>query len=64
MSQEIVNALSEVDGFHKDCMLLFNDIVASIRQNTLTDTIKDLERFAFVLRASMPYHDSHEALFA
>lgn len=23
-----------------------------------------LERFAFVLRASMPYHDSHEALFA
>lgn len=25
---------------------------------------EDLERFAFVLRASMPYHDSHEALFA
>jgi hypothetical protein len=42
MSQEIVNALSEVDSFHKDCMLLFNDIVASIRQNTLTDSIKDL----------------------
>jgi hypothetical protein len=42
MSQHIVKALSEVDGFHKDCMLLFNDIVASIRQNTLTGSIKDL----------------------
>jgi hypothetical protein len=42
MSQETVNALSEVDGFHKDCMLLFNDIVASIRKNTLTGNISDL----------------------
>jgi hypothetical protein len=42
MSQEIVTALSEVDGFHKDCMLLFNDIVASIRQSTLRGSIKDL----------------------
>jgi hypothetical protein len=42
MSQDIVKALSEVDGFHKDCMLLFNDIVASIRQNTLTGSIRDL----------------------
>jgi hypothetical protein len=42
MSQDIVKALSEVDGFHKDCMLLFNDMVASIRQNTLTGSIKDL----------------------
>jgi hypothetical protein len=42
MSQDIVNALSEVDGFHKDCMLLFDDIVASIRQNTLKGVIKPL----------------------
>jgi hypothetical protein len=42
MSQDIVKALSEVDGFHKDCMLLFNDIVASIQQNTLTGSIKGL----------------------
>jgi hypothetical protein len=42
MSQEIVKALSEVDGFHKNCMLLFDDTVASVRQNTLTGIIKPL----------------------
>jgi hypothetical protein len=42
MSQEIVNSLREVDGFHKNCMLLFDDIVASIRQNTLTGIITPL----------------------
>jgi hypothetical protein len=42
MSQDIVKALSEVEGFHKDCMLLFNDIVASIRQNTVTGSLKGL----------------------
>ena len=42
MSQEIVTALSEVDGFHKDCMLLFNDIGASIRQRILASNIRDL----------------------
>jgi hypothetical protein len=42
MSQEIVNALRWVDGFHKNSMLLFDDTVASIRQNTLTGIIKPL----------------------
>jgi len=42
MTQEIVRALSGVDGFHKNCMLLFDDAAALVRRNTLTGTIKPL----------------------
>jgi hypothetical protein len=37
MTPETVDALKEVDRFHKNCRLLFNDMVASIEQKTLTD---------------------------
>jgi hypothetical protein len=38
MTPETVDALKEVDRFHKNCRLLFNDMVASIEQKTLTET--------------------------
>lgn len=42
MTQENVDALREVDRFHKNCLLLFYDIVASIQQKTLTGRITNL----------------------
>ena len=41
MSQAIVTTLKTVDAFHKNCEFLFCDIEASIRQNTLTETLTD-----------------------
>lgn len=39
---QLVNALGEVDRFHKNCQLLFDDLIASIREKTLRDSITNL----------------------
>jgi hypothetical protein len=39
MTQGLVNALVEGDRFHKTCLMLFDDLIASIRYKTLRDNI-------------------------
>jgi len=42
MNQDTVNALKEVDRFHKNCALLFEDLVKCINEKLLTDTFEPL----------------------
>lgn len=42
MTNDYINALKQVDHFHKNCLLLFDDIVALIREKTLSDNLVDL----------------------
>jgi hypothetical protein len=42
MTQGLVNALVEGDRFHKNCLMLFDDLIASISDKTLRDNITDL----------------------
>jgi hypothetical protein len=59
MIQETVNALKEVDGFHKTCALLFDDIEAAIQRNPLTASMSKLlgpERWYAVEGANRSEH--------
>ena len=42
-SKPIVEALRDADAFHKNACLMFEDIVASIREQALLGTLKDLQ---------------------
>lgn len=42
MSNTTIEALKSVDAFHKNCQLLFDDLVSLIREKTLADHIRDL----------------------
>jgi len=42
MMEETTDALKEVDRFHKNCLLLFEDLVDSIRKRLLADRITDI----------------------
>lgn len=44
MSSETIKAISSVDIFHKNCSLLFEDIVATIKSKTISDNTIDLLR--------------------
>jgi hypothetical protein len=42
MNEEVVNSLREVDRFYKNCLLLFDDLIASIKEKTLFDKVTRL----------------------
>ncbi len=42
MNEETIKALQSIDAFHKKCLLLFEDIVTSIREKTLPSNMTDL----------------------
>lgn len=42
MKSDIIESIESVDSFHKNCLLLFDDIVSSIKEKTLTGNLLNL----------------------
>jgi hypothetical protein len=43
MSKELIDAISSVDSFYKNCFLLFEDIVSMVREKTFKDNIVNID---------------------